>query len=138
MKYFTIGELVKSDIADQYGINNRCTSEQAGNLKRLIDTVLDPLREAYGKPINISSGYRCEELNNHPKIRGSKTSDHLKGMAADIYGTPWTAEENKRLFELAQELNLPFDQLIDENDMRWVHISHRPGINRHEVRKMYH
>ena len=138
MKYFTIGELTRSVIADEEGIVNRCTSEDAANLKRLIEKVLDPLREAYGKPINVSSGYRSEELNNHRRVRGSKTSDHLRGMAADIYGTPCTKEENERIFKLAQELNLPFDQLIDENDMRWVHISHRPGVNRHEIKKMYH
>lgn len=135
MKYFTIGEMVRSRVADKYGINNRCSSEDAANLKRLIEHVLDPLREAYGKPIIVNSGYRCEELNNHPEIRGSKTSDHLRGMAADIVGTPNTKEENKRLYELAQELHLPFDQLIDEKDFRWIHISHRRTNNRKQIFK---
>lgn len=127
--------MVGSRVADKYGINNRCSSEDAANLKRLIEHVLDPLREAYGKPIIVNSGYRCEELNNHPEIRGSKTSDHLRGMAADIVGTPNTREENKHLYELAQELNLPFDQLIDEKDFRWIHISHRRTNNRKQIFK---
>lgn len=127
--------MVRSRVADKYGINNRCSSEDAANLKQLIEHVLDPLREAYGKPIIVNSGYRCEELNNHPEIRGSKTSDHLRGMAADIVGTPNTIEENKRLYELAQELHLPFDQLIDEKDFRWIHISHRRTNNRKQVFK---
>ena len=130
MKYFTIGELTRSNIADKYGIVNRCSSEDAANMKRLIEKVLDPLREAYGKPINVSSGYRCKELNEHPDIDGSKTSDHLRGMAADIYGTPNTTEENEKIYNLAIELNLPFDQLINEYNFKWVHISHRPVRNR--------
>ena len=88
----------------------------------LIDNVLDPLREAYGKPVTVTSGYRCEVLNK--AVGGSKTSEHMKGMAADIVGTPNTKEENKRLFNLIQELEIPFTQLIDEKNFSWVHVSY--------------
>lgn len=134
MKYFTMGEMMRSDTAARKGINNKCTKEDAERLKKLIENVLDPLREAYGKPIKVNSGYRCPELNK--AVGGSKTSDHMKGCAADIVGTPNTKSENKRLFELVKSLDLPFDQLIDEKNLSWVHVSHREGNNRKQVLAM--
>lgn len=120
MKYFTISELVRSDTAAKLNIDNRCTKEQEERLKELIENVLDPLRETYGKPIRVNSGYRCPKLNK--AVKGSPTSDHMKGMAADITGG--SVAENKKLFELIQRLNLPFKQLIDEKGLTWVHISY--------------
>lgn len=132
MKYFTIGELVRSDTADRRGISNICKKEHSDNLRSLIENVLDPLREAYGKPIRVTSGYRCEALNK--AVGGSPTSDHMKGCAADIVGTPATKEENEYLFELVQSLHLPFNQLINEKDYSWVHISYRrDGNNRKQI-----
>lgn len=120
MKYFTIAELCRSNTADKFLIDNKCTKEQAANMMALVNNVLDPLREAYGKPIRVHSGFRCEKLNK--KVGGSKTSDHLHGMAADI--TAGIPKENKRLFYLIQELGLPFKQLIDEKGFSWVHVSY--------------
>jgi hypothetical protein len=120
MKYFTIAELCRSNTADKFLIDNKCTKEQAANMMALVNNVLDPLREAYGKPIRVNSGFRCEKLNK--KVGGSKTSDHLHGMAADI--TAGNPQENKRLFYLIQELGLPFKQLIDEKGFSWVHVSY--------------
>lgn len=120
MKYFTIAELCRSNTADKFLIDNKCTKEQAANMMALVNNVLDPLREAYGKPIRVNSGFRCEKLNK--KVGGSKTSDHLHGMAADI--TAGSPKENKRLFYLIQELGLPFKQLIDEKGFSWVHVSY--------------
>lgn len=134
MKYFTMGEMMRSDTAARKGINNKCTKEDAERLKKLIENVLDPLREAYGKPIVVTSGYRCPALNK--AVGGSKTSDHMIGCAADIHGTPNTKAENKRLFELVKSLDLPFDQLIDEKNLSWVHVSHREGNNRKQVLAM--
>lgn len=134
MKYFTMGEMMRSDTADRRGIDNRCSKEDAERLKKLIENVLDPLREAYGKPIKVNSGYRCPELNK--AVGGSKTSDHMKGCAADIVGTPNTKSENKRLFELVKSLDLSFDQLIDEKGFSWVHVSYREGNNRKQVLAM--
>lgn len=119
MKYFTIKELCKSSTATLKRIDNTPNSEIVNNLEQLVDNILDPLREAYGKPIKVNSGYRCEALN--VVVGGSKTSQHRYGLAADI--TTGSRLENKKLFILAKQLNLPFDQLIDEKAYSWIHIS---------------
>lgn len=119
MKYFTIKELCKSTTAERLGIDNSPNSEIVNNLKQLVEYILDPLRERYGKPIHINSGYRCPALNK--AVNGSKTSHHMTGLAADI--TVGSAAKNKILFNLVQELDLPFDQLIDEKNFSWVHVS---------------
>ena len=119
MKYFTIKELCHSSTAIQKRIDNTPNSEIVNNLKRLVEYILDPLRERYGKPIIVNSGYRCPALNK--AVNGSKTSQHVKGLAADI--TAGSPTKNKILFNLIQELNLPFDQLIDEKNFSWVHVS---------------
>lgn len=129
-KYFTINELAKSDTANAKGINNTPCKCAESNLNALIDNVLDVLREAYGKPIKVNSGYRCEALNK--AVRGAKNSQHLVGEAVDITGG--SKAENKRIFELAKTMNLPFDQLIDERDYSWIHISYKQnGKNRLQV-----
>lgn len=120
MKYFTIKELCNSDKAKEYKINNTPNSVIIRHLNLLVHFILDPLREKYGKPIIVSSGYRCEELNK--LLNGSKTSQHKKGLAADI--TAGSISENKKLFNLIIKLNLPFDQLIDEKNYQWIHVSY--------------
>ena len=134
MVYFTMGEFIRSDTAAKLGIDNRCKMEHVPNIKALVANVLDPLRKAYGKPIRITSGFRCPKLNK--AVGGSPTSQHMKGMAADIVGTPNTVAENTRLFYLIQSLELPFDQLIDEKGMKWVHVSFCLKKNRHQVLKL--
>lgn len=131
MKYFTVSEFVRSEAADKKGIDNRLPKDLLPNVQALVNNVLDPLREAYGKPIIITSGYRCEALNK--AVGGVPTSEHRLGMAADIVGTPNTKAENKRLFNLIQSLDLPFNQLIDEKNFSWVHVSYREGDNRKQV-----
>jgi uncharacterized protein YcbK (DUF882 family) len=106
-KYFTLRELIKSDTAIRCGIANNPTKEEIANINNLIDNILDPLREAYGKPIIVTSGYRCERLNK--LVKGSKTSQHRFGQAADIRTIEDTREENKKLFDLIIKLKLPFD-----------------------------
>ena len=132
-KYFTVAELVASQEADRRSINNRLPRELLPNMTQLIDRVLDPLREAYGRPIRVTSGYRCPELNR--VVGGSPTSDHMQARAADIVGTPNTRAENRRLFELAKSLD--FDQLIDERNLSWIHISYRSAEeNRHQILRL--
>lgn len=121
MKYFSYEELTKSIIAKNKGIDNTPNTEIKKNLKALVDNILDPLREAYGKPITVTSGYRCPKLNT--AVKGAKNSQHVKGQAADINGVKDLRSENKKLFNLVLKLKLPFDQLIDEYDYNWVHIS---------------
>ena len=129
MKHFTVAEFVRSEKADKQAIDNRLPKELLPNVQALVDNVLDPLREAYGKPITVTSGYRCPALNK--AVGGSATSQHISGQAADI--TAGNRKENKRLFYLIQELGLPFDQLIDEKNFSWVHVSYREGVNRNQV-----
>lgn len=129
MKYFTIKELIKSDVALEEGINNTPSKDIEKNLKLLIEKVLDPIREKWGKPIYINSGYRCKELNE--AVKGSKTSSHMKGFAADI--TTNSKSENKKLFEMIKDMELEFDQLIDESNYAWVHIGYKRTGNRNQI-----
>jgi uncharacterized protein YcbK (DUF882 family) len=132
MKYFTIEELCQSTTADRKGIDNRCSNEIAANLTALVDNVLDPLRIWYGKPITVNSGYRCPALNK--AVGGAVTSQHMSGQAADI--DTGDRQQNKLLFEYIRK-SLPFDQLIDESNFAWVHISYRADRNnRNQVLKL--
>lgn len=128
MKHFTIEEMTKSSTATAKGIDNTPSKDIEAKLQKLIEAVLDLLREWYGKPIRVNSGYRCEALNE--AIGGSKTSQHCLGEAADI--TAGSKEENKKLFEYIKD-NLPFDQLINESDFSWIHVSYREGRLRKQV-----
>ena len=129
MVYFTINELCYSATAQANGINNTPNATQRNALTALVDTVLDPLRRAWGKPILVNSGYRCPALNK--AVGGVASSQHLRGEAADI--TTGSPETNKQLYDLAIALRLPFDQLIGERGYTWLHISHKPtGYNRHQ------
>lgn len=133
MKFFTIQELINSDTAKKKGIKNIPSSEQEKNLIALVDNILDPLRLAYGKPIIVTSGFRSDELNK--AIGGSNTSQHRAGQAADIRTVEDTKSENKKLFDLIIKLDLPFDQLIDEHNFDWVHVSYSPK-NRKQILKI--
>ena len=82
MKYFTIEELTRSTTAQLRNIDNTPSPQVISNLTALVDNILDPLREAWGKPIRVNSGYRCPKLNS--AVGGSATSEHRYGMAADI------------------------------------------------------
>lgn len=131
-KYFSINELCQSSTAKAKGIDNTPNALQITNLENLITNILDPLREAYGKPIYVNSGFRCELLNK--AVGGAKNSEHLSGSAADIDVN--SVEGNKELFELIQKLNLPFRQLIDEKNMSWVHVSYNPTDIKRQILKL--
>lgn len=128
MKYFTLKELTRSATAEAKGIDNTPTPEVEKNLTLLVENVLDPLRKLSGKPITVNSGYRCPELNK--AVGGSKTSDHVKGFAADITGG--SKEENERLFYLIKN-NFNFKQLIDEKNFSWVHVSYDPSNLKNQI-----
>ncbi|QUD16578.1 endolysin [Bacteroides phage vB_BfrS_UZM3] len=131
MKYFTLKELTRSTTATAKGIDNTPTPEVEKNLTLLVENVLDPLREIYGKPITVNSGYRCPELNK--AVGGSKTSDHVKGFAADITGG--SKEENERIFNIIKH-NFHFKQLIDEKGFSWVHVSYDPSNLKNQILKL--
>jgi zinc D-Ala-D-Ala carboxypeptidase len=132
MKHFTFQELTKSATAKRKGIDNSPSMQVRANLAALVENVLDPLREAYGKPIVVTSGYRCEKLNR--AVGGAASSQHVKGQAADIRSVQDTPEENKKLFDLIVKLGLPFDQLINEYGYDWVHVSYGPRHRRMKLR----
>ena len=94
-----------------------------------MEECLDKVRELWGKPIGVTSGYRSAELNR--AVGGAKNSQHLRGEAADI--TAGCRAYNKRLFEMIVASDIPFDQLIDENNYKWLHISYCKGDNRRRV-----
>ena len=119
MKWFSIDELCRSAKADKLGIKNEPTAQDIECMQTLIDKVLDPLREAYGRPIKVNSGFRTKQLN--AVLPGSsRTSQHMTGEAADI--TVGSKDGNKWLFEYIRD-NLPYDQLIDEYNYSWIHVS---------------
>lgn len=119
-KYFTMPELVRSQTAETHKptpIDNTPPVELLPNLHRLMD-YLDLIREAYGKPIRVSSGYRSPRLNS--LVGGSPSSQHKLGLAADL-----VVPDLDRLFGVIRKLG-GFDQLIDERPKgrgRWVHVS---------------
>lgn len=114
-----MSEFVKSDTADKRGIDNRLPKELIPHAEYLINEVLDPLREWFGKPIYINSGYRCPELNK--AVGGVDNSFHLDGCAADL-DTRLGKSENQKLFGYIKD-NLPFTELGWEGGGRWVHVA---------------
>ena len=126
MRHFTIAELTRSATARRMGIDNTPPASAVSALTALVDDVLDPLRDAWGGPISVNSGYRCPALNK--AVGGTPNSQHLRGEAADI--TVGSRSANRRLLALIKRLDLPVDQCIDEKGCRWIHVSHRRGRNR--------
>ena len=122
MKHFTLTELTRSATARRLGIDNTPPQEAVTALAQLVDNVLDPLREAWGAPLYVTSGYRCPALNR--AVGGVPHSQHILGQAADV--TTGTIDGNRRLWQLLQSLKLPVDQVINEQGYRWLHISHGP------------
>ncbi len=82
MKYFSIKELYRSETADRLKINNRPSKEIENNIVLFIETVLDPIREDWGRAIMVSSGYRCDRLNK--AVGGAENSGHKYGFCADL------------------------------------------------------
>ena len=120
-KYFTINELTRSDLARQNGIENIPSQVAALKLQQLIEQVLDPLRELWGKPLRVTSGYRCTRLNR--LAGGVDNSQHIVGEAADL--TAGSRTENRALYEMAVRSKIPYDQIILEKGGLWIHISYR-------------
>lgn len=122
--------MIKSDYAIKNKIWNGASREVENNLIALVGAVLDPLRKAYGNAISVTSGYRNAKVNKG--VGGVGNSQHLSGEAADI--TAGSKSNNKKLAKLIISLGLPFDQLIDENNYSWVHVSFkRVGDNRRNI-----
>lgn len=128
-KYFTMAEMVGSNVAYRNGIDNTPPPDIKVKLNALMNNLLDPVREMWGKPIRVNSGFRCPVLNN--AVKGAKNSQHTKGEAADI--TTGSPADNKRLFDMIIASGIDFDKLIDEKNYSWLHLSYRAGNNRRNV-----
>lgn len=127
---FTLNELVYSATAEKNKIDNRPSVQVIANLKSLCENVLQPLRNALGCPIVITSGFRCAVLNK--KVGGTAASQHLYGQAADFI----VPQKNlKDVFNYIKS-HLPYDQLLYEYNKtdKWIHVSYRnDGHNRKQA-----
>lgn len=136
MKYFSIKELTNSETAKRRGIPNVPSANEIKHLTELIENILDPLREAWGSPIKISSGFRSVLLNK--AVGGSTTSAHNAGYAADMVPANGKITEFKQfVMDWLKKNNIKFDQYINEfsGSSQWVHVAikNRAG----EQRKQY-
>jgi zinc D-Ala-D-Ala carboxypeptidase len=132
-QHFSLSELTRSQTATRKGIDNQPDDEQLANLVALCECVLQPIRDHFGTSVRISSGLRMPELN--AAIGGSTTSDHCKGMAADIEVPPI---DNLELARWVEGSGLAFRQLILEYydgtpDSGWIHVSYDPADNKRQV-----
>lgn len=131
-EFFTVAELCRSDVARKYNIDNTPAADIRDRLETLICRLLDPVRRRWGFPIRVTSGFRSPELNR--KVGGAAGSQHQRGEAADI--TTGNRERNARLFGMIVEMQrageIVFDQLIDEKQYQWLHISFSES-NRNQI-----
>lgn len=131
-KYFTLGELYRSETADRLGIDNTPPPAAEANLRRLVDHVLDPVRRRVATPVRVRSGYRTADLNT--AVKGSDTSQHMAGEAVDIKADGMTGEQ---LAAAIVASGVPFDQVIWYAPSRGghVHVSYtETRANRRQVK----
>ena len=147
--HFTLRELTESPTANKYGIDNTPSLEIVNNLRHLCEGTLEPLREAMGLPIIITSGYRCKELNELI-THHSNTSQHMAGQAVDFYVGDGLISDFKfqvssesrrelliKAFRLILTLeSITFDQVIIYPS--FIHVSFvSNGRNRRKITKGY-
>lgn len=137
-KHLSLAEVTRSETAKRNGISNMPTPEHLENFKLLAEKVFEPIREHFGVPIHISSGYRSKGLNT--AIKGSSSSQHCSGEAIDIdMDGSASGVTNKQVFDFIKQ-HLSFDQLIWEfgtnTNPDWVHVSYEStGKQRKQVLK---
>ncbi|MCC8176845.1 MAG: D-Ala-D-Ala carboxypeptidase family metallohydrolase [Bacteroidales bacterium] len=117
MKHFTLQELTRSATAERLSIDNTPDATQVANLTCLVEQVLDPAREAFGAPIYVNSGFRCQALNS--AVGGAKRSYHLQGRAADL--NTRSRASNLKLYKILSKL--PHKELLWENNGVWIHVA---------------
>lgn len=112
-EHFILEEFTASETADKLGIDNSlCVVSDTyivSNLEMLCRFTLEPIRKYLGRPVRVSSGYRCTRLNM--EVGGSPTSDHCYGLAADIYFEDFANDWYEVVILLITSA-IPFDQLI--------------------------
>lgn len=127
-KHISYLEATKSNTAIRNGIKNDPNPQELENMRQVAEKCFEPLRKWYGKPIRINSFFRSKELND--LVKGSKSSEHITGNAIDI--DAGSKEENKKIFEWCKA-NLDYNQLINEYDFSWVHISYNSTKNKKQI-----
>lgn len=134
----SLSEATKSATAIRHGIDNRPSAGHLEALERTAKMIFQPIRDYFGKPIAVTSGYRSLALNR--RIGGSTSSQHSLGEALDLDADVYGGLTNQEIFEFVRD-NLEFDQLIhefgDEDNPAWVHISYRDGNNRGQILRAY-
>ena len=134
-KNFVLSEITKSNTAKRLGIKNEPEKKHLENMQRLVTNLIQPMRDALG-PIRISSGYRNPQLNR--AIGGSTKSQHCKGQAVDIQFFKKGKMCNKEIYDWVIKEEIEFDQMINEFDYAWIHISLRPdNKNRRMILEAY-
>ena len=131
-KNFTLKEFLESKTARLHSIYEQWDPPPGvvDNLRQLCEHLLQPLRDGLGESIIISSGWRCPRLNT--LVGGVGNSWHLSGRAADCDN----GNDNQKIINKVKELGLPFDQMIDEDHLNWVHLSYDNFKNRYQILKM--
>ena len=138
-KNLSLKEATKSNTATRLGIKNEPEQWEIDNLRAVAENIFQPIRDHFGIPIGISSGYRCKELNK--AIGGSKYSQHMIGEALDIDADIYGKVTNAEIFNYIKN-NLEWDQMIwefgDDEEPNWVHVSYKEaGTNRKQLRRAY-
>ena len=133
-KNFLLSEITHSNTAKRLGITNAPKKEHLSNIQALIRKVVQPMRDALG-PIRISSGYRSPELNR--AIGGSRKSQHCKGQALDLQFWKSGKMNNKAIYDWVIANDIEFDQMINEFDFAWIHISFKEDNNRKQILEAY-
>ncbi len=133
-KNFVLSEMTRSNTARRKGISNEPEKEHLANLQTLVTELIQPMRDAIG-PIRVTSGYRSPKLNR--AIGGSSRSQHCKGQAMDLQFWKEGQMNNKVMYDWILNSGLEFDQLINEFDFAWIHVSLSPGKNRKQVLEAY-
>ena len=133
--HFTLAEMCESQTAEKHGIANIPSSEAVANMRRLCEGCLEPLREALGLPIIITSGYRTKSLNNHI-LHSARKSQHVSGQAADFYVEGASRRELliKAFRQIILDEDIDYDQLILYPT--FIHVSYvSRTANRHNLTK---
>ena len=133
-KNFTLSEVTRSNTARRLNIDNAPKNEHLKNMQRLITNLIQPMRDELG-PIRVTSGYRSPELNR--AIGGSKKSQHSKAEAVDIQFWSEGQMDNQKIYNWILKSGLEFDQMINEFDFAWIHISLKEKKNRNMVLEAY-
>jgi zinc D-Ala-D-Ala carboxypeptidase len=128
-KHISLQEATESATALRMGIKNTPNAEELEAMKYVAENLFEPIREWHNARIKINSFFRCVALNK--AVKGSLTSGHVLGNSIDI--SAGTKSENKKIFEFIKRSGLDFDQVINEYNFTWIHISLKKENNRKQI-----